>query len=55
MTHTRTFVLLEVSKSAFEEIKKRIIDAGAQELIDEERGQVRLQMDGIALVEEGKR
>jgi len=50
---TRTYVLLEVSQACHDEIKKRITDAGAADLVHE-NGAV-LDMYEIALIVEGKR
>ena len=51
---TRTFATLEVSSAAYNEIKNKLVAADyAQYCIDEREGTI--DMNGIALVEEGKR
>lgn len=50
---TRTMVLLEVSQATHDEIKQRILAAGAADLVVD--GGKTLDMNEIALVVEGRR
>jgi hypothetical protein len=46
---THTYVILELSKKSFEEIKKKLSDAGYQHAFDEQDGQLVIDMHGLAV------
>lgn len=50
-THTHTFVELDISPEAFEEIRKKLGEAGYYHLFNDGlgKGPLRLEMEGIAL------
>ena len=53
MTHTRTFVEMEVSKRTFDEIAGKLREAGYHHAFLDDPGTV-IDMHGIALVLEGR-
>ena len=52
MRTTHTYAILEVSSSAYAEIKGKLVSAGYSDQLIEEDGQVLVNMQGIALAEE---
>lgn len=52
---TRTRVLLEVSQACHDEIKRRILAAGADDLVHDALGGCEIDMHEITLVVEGQR
>jgi len=52
MRTTHTYVLMDVPKEFFELVQKKMQDAGYDRALIDEDGQLRIDMDGIALVVE---
>lgn len=51
MTHT--YVILEISSAAYKEIKQKLEAAGYHHVFHENRGEVVIDMQGIALKDDG--
>lgn len=55
LNFTHTYAMLEISHEAFGEILKKLRDAGYQDQIHTEDGQLAIDMHGLALVPEPPR
>lgn len=54
MRMTHTYVNLELSRAAYEEIKTKLIATGYEDTFIKADGEVRIPMQGIAVVSEKK-
>ena len=50
MTHT--YIILRISKRAFNEIKKKLADAGYEHTFHQENGETVIDMHGIAVADQ---
>lgn len=52
MRSTHTYALCEVSKSAYDEIRAKLIEAGYEDQMHDDDGKIVIDMHGIALAEQ---